>query len=127
MSAPHRDLHAVPELPEERAARGRDTSPWWAWLAAVGFVLCAAGWYTAQQGAADLQTELEATRAELAGVNAELRAHQGHLGAVRERSNALAGDLQALALEAQRVAEAVARDPRSPQPRDGAEARPAGD
>ena len=118
MSAPHPDLHAVPELPEEGTPLGARSSPWWAWIAVVGFVLCAAGWYTSQQGAAELQARLEATQAELAQVQAELRAHQSHLAQVQERSGALAGDLQALALEAQRLAEEVAQDPRAPTPGD---------
>ena len=116
MSAPHRDLHAVPVLPQEGAPRSRESSPWWAWIAVVGFVLCAAGWYASQQGAAELQAQLEETQAELAGAHAELRAHQSHLDLVRNRSDALAGDLQALTLEAQRLAEDISRDPGAPVP-----------
>ena len=114
MSAPQRDLHAVPLPPDEGTPLGAGSSPWWAWIAAVGFVLCAAGWYTAQQGAAELQARLEATQAELAGAQAELRAHQSHPAQGRGRSDPPASDLQALALEAERLAEDVARDPRAP-------------
>ncbi len=113
MTSPHRDLHAVAQLPEEAQANAGAT-PWWAWIAVVGFILCAAGWFTAQRGAAELHGALEASRAELANTQATLRAHESHLARVQQRSDALAGSLQELALEAQHLAAEVAEDPRAP-------------
>ncbi len=80
----------------------------------AGFILCAAGWYASQRGAAELKTALDASQAALAGAQAEVRAHQSHLSRVQTRSDALAGGLQALALEAQHLAEEVAQDPGAP-------------
>jgi hypothetical protein len=124
MAESHRDLHAVPEPLEEEAPETGGSAPWWAWIAVVGFILCAAGWFTAQRGAAALQGELDASQAELANTHAELRAHERHLEAVQQRSGVLAGSLQELALEAQHLAEEVARDPRAPVPAEASEATP---
>ncbi len=119
---PH--LRAVPPSKEPSAAPSAEvtvveedqTTPTWAWLALVGFLICAVGWGVSHREGLALGQTLADTQAELAATQADLTAHQVHLDDVRVQSDALAGRVEAIALEARVVADRAQQAPVSEAP-----------
>ena len=86
-------------------------TPTWAWLALIGFFVCAIGWGVSHRQSLDLGANLAATEAELAATEANLAAHVEHLDGVRTQTEALAGKIETIALEALSLVEQAGVDP----------------